>query len=228
MLIEVLKKKFNVSFIIFFGIFSIPINKVQGPQDTRWFRNASKSLCWYIAHEILSSAIKRPQKGSCSVEKVDMLGHRSDRGGEHLYKWLLCFNTGSGLAEGPRLNMYKGWSMTPLPVLPIYQAHFSKLFHAIMRLCSRKSPVFFDVKVRTGQGPCRDNLHTWGLTQTPSRDCAQRQTMNHIVDTCPLTKFENGLNLLHEADDDAVIWLESKQRLQHSRNNIWCRWFLSY
>jgi len=32
--------------------------------------------------------------------------------------------------------------------------------------------------------------------------------MNHIIDTCPLTKFEGGLNLLHEADDDAVIWLE--------------------
>jgi len=30
-----------------------------------------------------------------------------------------------------------------------------------------------------------------------------------IVDTCPLTKFERGLNLLHEADDDTVIWLES-------------------
>ena len=33
--------------------------------------------------------------------------------------------------------------------------------------------------------------------------------MNHIVNTCPLTKFEGGLNLLHEANDDAVIWLES-------------------
>jgi len=33
--------------------------------------------------------------------------------------------------------------------------------------------------------------------------------MNHIADTCPLTKFDGGLNLLHEADDDAVIWLES-------------------
>ena len=34
--------------------------------------------------------------------------------------------------------------------------------------------------------------------------------MNHIVDTFPpLTKFEGGLNLLHEVDDDAVIWLES-------------------
>jgi len=32
--------------------------------------------------------------------------------------------------------------------------------------------------------------------------------MNHIVDTCPSTKFGGGLNLLHEADDDAVIWVE--------------------
>jgi len=32
--------------------------------------------------------------------------------------------------------------------------------------------------------------------------------MNHIVDMCPLTK-EARLNLLHEADDGAVIWLES-------------------
>ena len=38
---------------------------------------------------------------------------------------------------------------------------------------------------------------------------SERQTMNHIVDTCPLTKSEGGLNLLHEADDDAVIRLES-------------------
>jgi len=35
------------------------------------------------------------------------------------------------------------------------------------------------------------------------------ETMNNIVDTCSITKFEDALNLLHEADDDAVIWLES-------------------
>jgi len=63
---------------------------------------------------------------------------------------------------------------------------------------------------RTGQGPCRANLHKWGLTQSPCCDCGQRWTVNHIVDTCTLTKFEGGLNnLLHEVDDDAVIWLES-------------------
>jgi len=36
--------------------------------------------------------------------------------------------------------------------------------------------------------------------------CHFDKTMNHIVDTCPLTKSEGGLNLLQEADDD---WLES-------------------
>ena len=28
--------------------------------------------------------------------------------------------------------------------------------------------------------------------------------MNHIVDTCQLTKFESGLDLLHEADDHSA------------------------
>jgi len=66
-------------------------------------------------------------------------------------------------------------------------------------------------------GPCRANLHKWGLAQSPSCDCGQWQTMNHVVDTCLLAEFQGGLNLLHEADDDAVIWLESK-RLQHLQN----------
>ena len=47
-----------------------------------------------------------------------------------------------------------------------------------------------------------------------------RQTMNHIVDTCPLTKFEGGLNLLHKADDDAVIWLESTATAALAKWNV--------
>jgi len=62
---------------------------------------------------------------------------------------------------------------------------------------------------QTGQGPCHANSHNWGLAQSPSCDCGQRQTRNYVVDTCPLTQFEGGLNLLHEADDDAVVWLDS-------------------
>ena len=52
-------------------------------------------------------------------------------------------------------------------------------------------------------------LAQMGPHQSPGCDYNQRQTMNHIVDTCPLTEFEDGLNLLHNADDDTVMWLES-------------------
>ena len=68
----------------------------------------------------------------------------------------------------------------------------------------------------TGQGPCHAYLHKWGFAQSPSCDCGQRQTMNHTVDTCPLTKFESALKLLHEAPywsnplllifDTSVFW----------------------
>ena len=47
------------------------------------------------------------------------------------------------------------------------------------------------------------------LFLSPACDYSQRQTMNYIVDTCPLTKSEGGLNLLQEADVNAVIWPES-------------------
>jgi len=35
-------------------------------------------------------------------------------------------------------------------------------------------------RFRTGQGPCRANLHKWGLAQSPSCDCGQRQTFFEI------------------------------------------------
>jgi len=54
-------------------------------------------------------------------------------------------------------------------------------------------------------GPCRANLHRWGLAQSPSCDCGQRQTMNHIVDAHQLTKFESGLDLIHKVDDEAAV-----------------------
>ena len=75
-------------------------------------------------------------------------------------------------------------------------------------------------RFRTGEGPCRAKLHKWGLAQSPSCDC-QRQTINQTADTCPLTKSEGGLKLLHEAYDDAVMWLESTATaaLTHAINN---------
>ena len=54
----------------------------------------------------------------------------------------------------------------------------------------------------------------WGLAQTPSCDCGQRQTVNHTVNTYPLTKLEGGLNLLH-----TVVCLESTSTAALAKNN---------
>jgi len=76
---------------------------------------------------------------------------------------------------------------------------------AVKRMCMCVCTLSLTNRLRTGQGPCRANLHKWGLAQSPSCDCGQRQTMNHIVNTCPSIKFEGGLNLLHEAD--GKVWM---------------------
>jgi len=59
-------------------------------------------------------------------------------------------------------------------------------------------------RFRTGQGPCRANLHNHLLWLWPTTD--HEPHCRHV----PINKIcIGGLNLLHEADDDAVIWLES-------------------
>ena len=63
----------------------------------------------------------------------------------------------------------------------------------------------FPDRSRRPMSSCRANLQKWSLAQSPSCDCGQRQTINHIDDKCLLTKSEGGLNLLHEADDDAAL-----------------------
>ena len=47
----------------------------------------------------------------------------------------------------------------------------------------------------------------WGLTDNELCDCGETQTMSHIVNSCPLTKFDGGILRLHEADEAAVDWL---------------------
>jgi len=72
--------------------------------------------------------------------------------------------------------------------------------------------------------PMSCKLAQMGPHQSPGCDYNQRQTMNHIVDTCPLTEFEDGLNRLHNADDDTVMWLESAATAQWS--NELTKWLL--
>jgi len=64
-------------------------------------------------------------------------------------------------------------------------------------------------RFRTGRGTCRADLHQWGRSTSESCSCGQKQTMIHIVDSCPLSRFEGGLQRLNTADDRAVHWLET-------------------
>jgi len=64
-------------------------------------------------------------------------------------------------------------------------------------------------RLGTNTGLCAAKLQKWCLTSSDKCQCLERQTMIHIVESCPRTKFaDQRLILLHEADDNAVKWLE--------------------
>ena len=62
-------------------------------------------------------------------------------------------------------------------------------------------------RFRTGQGHCNACHKKCGFTDNELCDCGETQTMSHIVNFCPLTKFDGNLLRLHEADEAAVDWL---------------------
>jgi len=47
-----------------------------------------------------------------------------------------------------------------------------------------------------------------GIGMSTICECEQLQTVNHVVNMCPLTKFESGLQSLHDVEDDTLSWLE--------------------
>ena len=65
-------------------------------------------------------------------------------------------------------------------------------------------------RFRTGQGQCRSCLMKWGQASSDLCDCGEIQTMSHIVNVCPLTKFKEGLQTLHEAGEVAAEWLKRR------------------
>ena len=68
-------------------------------------------------------------------------------------------------------------------------------------------------RFRTNTALCAANLQKWCLTSSDKCRCGERRTMIHIVESCPRAKFaDQGLILLHEADDNAVKWLEDEDK----------------
>ena len=62
-------------------------------------------------------------------------------------------------------------------------------------------------RFRTGQGHCNACHKKWSFTDNELCDCGEIQTVSHIVNSCPLTKFDGGQLRLQEADEAAVDWL---------------------
>jgi len=56
-----------------------------------------------------------------------------------------------------------------------------------------------------------------GRVKSAICECGQHQTMSHIVDMCPLTKCNGGLQSWHYVDNDTLNWSEPNLR-QYSRS----------
>jgi len=69
-------------------------------------------------------------------------------------------------------------------------------------------------RFRTGQGRCAASLTRWQQITVPTCcDCGgPQQTMMHIVEDCPVTRFPSGLLALHLADENALIWLDTQNK----------------
>ena len=78
----------------------------------------------------------------------------------------------------------------------------TQLFPCLVPTCPDGSGAFC-----SGAGRCAARLHQWGYTDNPLCVCGATQTMSHIVDSCPVYKFEGGLASLHTTSDSAVKWL---------------------
>ena len=63
-------------------------------------------------------------------------------------------------------------------------------------------------RFRTGHGPCLASLHRWGSSPSPLCACGEEQTMEHIIEVCPLQRLRGGLVTLHTADQEATAWLK--------------------
>jgi len=65
-----------------------------------------------------------------------------------------------------------------------------------------------EVCLTSGQGQSATNLVCWNQASDPSCSCgAPSQTMSHIVNDCPDTKFPSSLSALQLADEEAIAWL---------------------
>lgn len=64
-------------------------------------------------------------------------------------------------------------------------------------------------RFRTGHGCCAEQMARWNFTNVTTCDCdgVTIQSMDHLIDDCPIRKFSGGIEALHVLNDDAREWL---------------------
>jgi len=60
-------------------------------------------------------------------------------------------------------------------------------------------------RFRANQGYCASCRKKLSLAAADMCSCGKHQTMSHIVNSCPQTKLEGGLQRLHSSDDVIII-----------------------
>jgi hypothetical protein len=66
-------------------------------------------------------------------------------------------------------------------------------------------------RFRTGHGKCNNTsmLFHWNIRENPSCECgAEKETIQHIVEEYPLTKFQQSFSKLHLLTEDTLNWLQ--------------------
>uniref|UniRef100_A0A1B6GY26 Reverse transcriptase zinc-binding domain-containing protein n=1 Tax=Cuerna arida TaxID=1464854 RepID=A0A1B6GY26_9HEMI len=64
-------------------------------------------------------------------------------------------------------------------------------------------------RFRTGVGRCKYWKFKWGQADSQSCYCGEdQQTMNHIVNDCPLRCLSGGIDSLNTVGHEAICWLK--------------------
>ena len=65
-------------------------------------------------------------------------------------------------------------------------------------------------RLRTGVGRFGSSVHKWGLAPSAKCECgARKQTVDHIISTCPTHRVPQGIMGLTVLDDETRCWLNS-------------------
>ena len=65
-------------------------------------------------------------------------------------------------------------------------------------------------RLRTGVGLFRSSMHKWGMASTASCECGEeKQTANHIIISCPIQRYPNGIRGLFTVNESLARWLSN-------------------